>query len=122
MNLDFFYNSNILESTLQFFSTELDIKIAPAAKSEINLTEFLKEQLTDSQLLGKVKDASFAGMINNLTLEGKTEGQETELALKQPSDDYDMLLVFGIELNENTVPTKSDISRLTRALNRRSYS
>src|SRR3989339_266874 len=122
MNLDFFYNSNILESTLQFFSTELDIKIAPAAKSEINLTEFLKEQLTDSQLLGKVKDARFAGMINNLTLEGKTEGQETELALKQPSDDYDMLLVFGIELNENTVPTKSDISRLTRALNRRSYS
>lgn len=122
MNLDFFKNTNILESTLQFFSDELDIKIAPAAKSEINLTEFLKEQLTDSNLLGKVKDARFAGMINTLTLEGKTEGQETELALKQPSDDYDMLLVFGIELNENKVPTKTDISRLTRALNRRSFS
>lgn len=122
MNLDFFNKTNILESTLHFFSSELDIKIAPAAKSEINLTEFLKEQLTDSQLLKKVKDARFAGMINNLTLEGKTEGQETELALKQPSDDYDMLLVFGIELNENTVPTKTDISRLTRALNRRSFS
>lgn len=122
MNLDFFNKTNILESTLHFFSSELDIKIAPAAKSEINLTDFLKEQLTDSQLLGKVKDARFAGMINNLTLEGKTEGQETELALKKPSDDYDMLLVFGIELCENTVPTKTDISRLTRALNRRSFS
>lgn len=122
MNLDFFNKTNILESTLHFFSSELDIKIAPAAKSEINLTDFLKEQLTDSQLLGKVKDARFAGMINNLTLEGKTAGQETELALKKPSDDYDMLLVFGIELCENTVPTKTDISRLTRALNRRSFS
>ncbi|MBN1924649.1 MAG: Eco57I restriction-modification methylase domain-containing protein [Prolixibacteraceae bacterium] len=122
MDLQFFNHSNILESTLQFFSSELDIKIAPAAKSEINLTEFLKEQLTDSQLLGKLKDARFVGMINNLTLDGKTEGQVTELPVKEPSDDYDMLLVFGVELNENNVPTKTDISRLTRALNRRSFS
>ncbi|MDX9881216.1 MAG: hypothetical protein RBS73_04060 [Prolixibacteraceae bacterium] len=122
MKLDFFNKTNILESTLQFFSSELDIKIAPAAKSEINLAEFLKEQLTDTQLLGKVKEARFVGMVNNLALEGKTVEQETEIPVNEPSDDYDMLLVFGIELNENTVPTKTDISRLTRALNRRSFS
>lgn len=34
MNLDFFNKTNILESTLHFFSSELDIKIAPAAKSD----------------------------------------------------------------------------------------
>ena len=122
MNLDFFNKTNILESTLHFFRSELDITIAPAAKSEINLAEFLKEQLADSKLLGKVKDARFAGMINNLSLEGKTEVQETELPVKQISDDYDMLLVFTIELNENIIPTKTDISRLTKALNRRSFS
>lgn len=122
MKLDFFNNNHIIESSQQFFSSVLDINIAPAAKSEINVTEFLKEQLTDAQLLGKVKDARFVGMINNLTLDGKTEGQDTELALKKESDDYDMLLVFGIELIENIIPTKTDIARLTRALNRRSFS
>jgi adenine-specific DNA-methyltransferase len=122
MKLEFFNNTQVLDSTQQFFSSVLDINIAPAAKSEINLVEFLKEHLTDAQLLAKVKDARFVGMINNLSLDGKNEVQDAELALKEPSDDYDMLLVFGIELNENIIPTKTDISRLTKALNRRSSS
>jgi len=122
MDLSFFNHTNILESAQQFFVNVLDINIAPVAKSEINLAEFLKEQLSDAQLLGKVKDARFVGMVNTLTLEGKPDAQLTELVLKQPSDDYDMLLVFGVELNETSKPTKTYISRLTRALNRRSFS
>lgn len=121
MDLGFFNDNQIFISTQQFFSSVLNINLAPAAKSEINIADFLKEYLTDPLLLAKVKDARLVGMINNLILEGKTEGQDTGLALNQPSDDYDMLLVFGIELNKNIIPTKTDISRLTRALNRRSF-
>ena len=91
-------------------------------KSEINISEFLKEQMTDVQLLGKVKDARFVGMINNLTLEAKIKFEDARLPNLEPSDNYDSLLVFGIQLNENIKPTKTHISRLTRALNRRSFS
>ncbi|HSV88866.1 MAG TPA: N-6 DNA methylase [Bacteroidales bacterium] len=122
MDLSFFNRANILESTQQFFKTVLDINIAPAAQSEINLQEFLKEQLTDAQLLARVKDARFAGMVNSLTMEGKMASESTKLPGTEPFGDYDMLLVFGIELHENNKPAKTDISRLTRALNRRSFS
>jgi len=120
MDLTFFLNNNILEAGNLFFKKILNIDVAPATKSEISIKEFIKDFLNDVKLLDKIFDARFIGLINNLSIEGKEQIETVEDFLKHPSEDYDMLLVFGLLLKDGIIPTKSDISRLTRALNRRS--
>jgi adenine-specific DNA-methyltransferase len=120
MDLTFFLHQNILESGKKFFKEILSIDVAPATISEIKIRDFIKDQLTDEKLLDKVADARFIGIINDLSIEGKKQEKDVDSFLTHPSKDYDMLLVFGIELKKGIVPSKSDISRLTRALNRRS--
>lgn len=121
MDLKFFLDKNILDASRQFFKDILDINVAPAVKTEIKIQDFLKDQLTDSKLLSKVVDARIIGMINTLSINNDKTIADTELVLKNPSEDYDMLLVFGIEIDKNVNLTKTDISRITRALNRRSF-
>ena len=72
MDLKFFTQNNILESSQLFFRSILDISISPSRKSEINISEFLKEQLTDKSLLEKVDDARIVGLINTLSIEIKS--------------------------------------------------
>ena len=122
MDLSFFINQNILEAGKSFFKEILDITIAPATTSVIPIKEFLKEYLTDEKLLDKIEDAKFIGMVNDLSIEGKDQRINLDDFLKNPSEDYDMLLVFGLKMKDGIIPTKSEISRLTRALNRRSSS
>jgi hypothetical protein len=121
MDLSFFLTENILESSLQFFKEILGINVAAAIKNEIKLEEFLKDQLTDAKLLSKVVDARFVGMINDTSINNENSSTDTDLILKHPSEDYDMLLVFGIQIADSVHLTKTDISRFTRALNRRSF-
>jgi len=120
MDLTFFLHQNILESGKQFFKEILSIDVAPATISEIKIRDFINDQLTDEKLLDKVANARFIGIINDLSIEGKKQEKNVDSFLRYTSEDYDMLLVFGIELKKGIVPSKSDISRLTRALNRRS--
>lgn len=122
MNLTFFLNQNILEAGNTFFKDILNINIAPAARSGLSIKEFLKEYLTDEKLLNKVSDARFLGMINELSIEGKVQKVNPDDFLRNTTEDYGMLLVFGLEMKDGILPTKNDISRLTRALNRRSSS
>ncbi len=122
MDLSFFLNHNILDAGARFFEEVLDIKIDPASKTEINLKEFLKEYLTDEVLLNKIADARLIGMVNDLSIGGKEQKVKADEILHKDNGDYDMLIVFGIELAKEVHPTRSDISRLTRALNRRSAS
>ncbi len=121
MDLKFFFDKNILVASQQFFKEILDINVAPAVKTEINIQEFLKDQLSDSKLLSKVTDARIIGMINTLSLNDYKTVADTDLVLKNPSEDYDLLLVFGIDIDNNVRLTKTDISRFTRAINRRSF-
>jgi hypothetical protein len=122
MDLSFFLDQDILHSGKQFFEDILGLTIAQPAKSEISVKEFLKEQLTDEALLDKVSEARFIGMINDKSIVGKEQIEEVDNFFENHTDDYDMLLVFGMELKEGIIPSKSDISRLTRAVNRRSAS
>lgn len=122
MGLKFLLQERILKGSTGFFKEILDITIDPVATSEIDLSDFLKEYLTDTKLLGKVADARMVGMINDRSLEGKKDNGDAGLALDNASDDYDMLLVFGIQAKEGVSFTRTDITRLTRALNRRSFS
>lgn len=122
MDLSFFLDQDILHSGKQFFEDILGLTVAQPAKSEISVKEFLKEQLTDEALLNKVSEARFIGMINDKSIVGKEQIEEVDNFLENHTDDYDMLLVFGMDLKEGIIPSKTDISRLTRALNRRSAS
>lgn len=118
MDLKFFLTENLFESTQRFFTELLNINVAPANKNELNIAEFLKEQLTDQKLLSNIKEARFVGMINNLSLNGKNV-KEVENILSKSREDYDMILVFGLKVNSSQL-SKTDITRLTRAINRRS--
>lgn len=122
MDLSFFLNNNILDAGTRFFEEVLEIKIAPASRSEIDIKEFLKEYLTDEVLLNKIADARLIGMVNDLSIGGKEQKVKADEILQKDNGDYDMLIVFGIELPKDIYPTRRDISRLTRALNRRSAS
>jgi len=120
MDFSFFLNQNILDSANIFFRETLKINVAPATKSAISIKAFLKEYLTDEKLLDKISDARFIGMVNDLSIEGQDQKVNPDDWLNNPTEDYDMLLVFGLEIKSGITPTKRDISRLTRALNRRS--
>lgn len=122
MDLSFFLNQNVLDAGNLFFKEILGIRIAPATKSEINIKEFLRGYLTDDTLLNKIADARLIGMVNDLSIEGIAQNVRSDEILRTDTVDYDMLIVFGVELAEGIYPTRSDISRLTRALNRRSSS
>lgn len=122
MDLSFFLNNNILDAGTRFFEEVLEIKIAPASRSEIDIKEFLKEYLTDEVLLNKIADARLIGMVNDLSIGGKEQKVKADEILQKDNGDCDMLIVFGIELAKDIHPTRRDISRLTRALNRRSAS
>jgi len=121
MDLKFFLDKDILDGSRQFFKEILDINVAPAVTTEIKIQEFLKDQLSDTKLLSKVVDARLIGMVNTLSMVDSKAVADTDLILRSPSDDYDMLLFFGIEVDKNVHLTKTDISRITRALNRRSF-
>ncbi|HPT21877.1 MAG TPA: Eco57I restriction-modification methylase domain-containing protein [Bacteroidales bacterium] len=121
LSLNFLLEGNILESGIKFFKDVLDINVEPATKTEIRIREFVKDHLTDEKLLEKVNDSRFIGVINDFSIKGREQYQSTDTVFKESSGDYDMFLVFGIDLKAGIVPTKSDISRLTRALNRRSF-
>lgn len=122
MDLSFLLNNNILESGTWFFKETLNINISPAVKSGLDLKTFLDGYLCDEKLIQKVVDARLIGMINDNSLQEKIQEKSPEEILKSEKVDYDLILVFGIELADGVQPTKSDISRLTRALNRRSAS
>lgn len=122
MDLSFFVNNNILDSGNRFFKEVLNINITPAVRSALDLKEFLHGFLSDEKLLDKVSDARLIGMINDLSLQEKNQEKSADEILQKDNDDYDMILVFGVELAEGIYPTRTDISRLTRALNRRSAS
>jgi hypothetical protein len=121
MDLKFFLDKDILDGSRHFFKEILDINVAPAVNTEIKIQDFLKDQLSDMKLLSKVTDARIIGMINTLSINDSSTIADTDLVLKNPSEDYDMLLVFGIEIGKNIHLTKTDISRITRAINRRSF-
>lgn len=120
MDLRFFKSENIFDSSHKFFKEVLDINVAPAIKSEIEVTEFLQDQLTDRKLLEKIGEARFVGMINTLSLNGH-DVNDIDTIFQKQDDDYDMLLVFALRINNNINLTKTDISRITRALNRKSF-
>lgn len=122
MDLSFFLNQNVLDAGNLFFKEILGIRIAPATKSEINIKEFLRGYLTDDTLLNKIADARLIGMVNDLSIEGIAQNVRSDEILRTDTVDYDMLIVFGVELAEGIYPTRTDIIRLTRALNRRSSS
>jgi len=121
MDLKFFLDKDILDASRQFFKEILDINVAPAVTTEIKIQEFLKDQLSDTKLLSKVIDARIIGMINTFSINNVSATADTDLVLKNPSEDYDMLLVFGLEIDYKVHLTKTDISRITRAINRRSF-
>lgn len=122
MDLSFFQSQNILEADNRFFKEILNISLSQATKSEIPVKQFLKDFLSDEKLLEKVADARFIGLVNDLSIEGKKQKEDVDNFLSNTTEDYDMLLVFGMQLKDGVIPTKTDISRLTRALNRRSES
>ncbi len=122
MDLSFFIDNNILDSGNRFFKEVLNINITPAVRSALDLKEFLQGFLSDEKLLDKVSNARLIGMVNDLSLQEKNQEKSADEILQKDNDDYDMILVFGVELAEDIYPTRTDISRLTRALNRRSAS
>ena len=97
MDLKFFLDKNILDASCQFFKEILDINIAPAVKTEIKIQGFLKDQISDTKLLSKVADARIIGMINTLSINDSTTVADTDFVLKNPSEDYDMLLRVSLK-------------------------
>jgi len=122
MDLKFFLSDDLLTASKKFFNKILGIPTADAATSSIHINELLRDYISDTKLLSKIVDARFAGMINDSTLGGNPDKEIASIETDYSDKNYDKLLLFSVKVRNGISLTKTDISRLTRALNRRSAS
>ena len=120
MNLISFKEKSLFEAMKSFF-LELNVPVSeitenPADPQDIVSTYF-NENNEAHALMGNVY---FLGMVNENVFSGE-ENEDSLESIKAIKEDYDGLLIFGVELKErdsHLTPTRSQLAEITRLFNR----
>lgn len=121
MNLSYFNSEKLYDAGRKFFLQELDIQLSQSAVTNLPskslLGDFLKGK--DEYLINEIDESYLLGKVDDLSLERK-KGQSIDLESesKKDSGTYKGILVFAIRTKSKS-PTRAEIAKLTRALNRR---
>jgi hypothetical protein len=120
MNLRIFKEQSLFEAMKSFF-LELNVPISevtedPASPEDI-LSTYFNEAIEAHSLIATVY---FLGMVNENAFDGE-ENSDSLKSIKASKEDYDGLLIFGIQLINRAnglKPTRSQLAEITRLFNR----
>ncbi|MDD3107123.1 MAG: transposase, partial [Bacilli bacterium] len=120
MNLSKFLTTNFYEALESFFN-DLKVPVSKIASEPADAKDIIsnnyKSENEAHKLINKVY---FLGMVNEQAFDG-TENNESLETVKALKEDYDGILIFGIELNsrrDGLLPTRSQLAEISRAFNR----
>jgi hypothetical protein len=117
MDITYFKNLDNYEAGRKFFNETLGRPIKEVTRKEIDIRNFLKEQIKTEKAFEKVNSGYFLGTFAGEGLFGGTESVDMDTAIN--SDKYDDFLIFLIEVKSKENLTRSEIAKFTRALNRK---
>lgn len=128
MNLSGLSNENLFDAVHNFLTDELGVKLKIQSKLPIDLSGFvekadIKSQKIDSLLSG-IETAHYIGLLDNqnfeltgLPIEGDNL-EDDQKELEEQEDDYPGLMIFALQAKKSFVSNRSNLSEITRVLNR----
>jgi len=120
MNLSIFNTARLFEAATDLFG-QLGIKLNSNTTSSFS-KEILVPNLKGKPYYNEIENIYFIGMIEDSIFSSQldmfTQGYELEQALAIADTRYEGLLLFAMQLSKK--PTRTEISDLTRAINRKS--
>lgn len=116
-----FTSANLFEACAALLG-QLHINFDRKTAEPISLADFYVGQMPKflSQALSNVVTTYFIGVVNDLSLKGKAEGQDlsNHIAEATAHDRYSGMFIFAIDVTAGARLTRTDITAITRALNR----
>ncbi len=120
--LSAFKESDTLQGTLGLFG-ELGIKLNTPTNEPLGIEVVLPEVPASVRaIFPKVARAWFVGTIDDATLRGEDEALDLGTEIERIDEHYKGMMVFAVDTAPGEHLTRSEISALTRALNRLSKS
>ncbi|MBN2571248.1 MAG: hypothetical protein JXA68_03910 [Ignavibacteriales bacterium] len=118
MNLQIFNKENLFNSSNNLFE-QLGIKLNSSTSENIPIKDVLKNHYKENNTFNSIGNTYFIGIIDDSIFKETgmfDENYSFSDALEQSEINYNGLMLFAIELNK--IPTRTEISDITRAFNR----
>lgn len=120
MNLKIFKEQSLFEAMKSFFQ-ELNVPISEVTEDPANPEDIVSTYFNETNEAHSLIDTVyFLGMVNENAFDGE-ENSDSLKSIKASKEDYDGLLIFGIQLKNRTnglKPTRSQLAEITRLFNR----
>lgn len=120
MNLISFKEKSLFEAMKSFFQ-ELNVPISEITENPADPQDIVSTYYNDANPAhALMKNVYFLGMVNENAFAG-TENTDSLDSIKAAEEDYDGLLIFGVELHERDNllnPNRSQLAEITRLFNR----
>ncbi|OQX18628.1 MAG: hypothetical protein BWK80_37915, partial [Desulfobacteraceae bacterium IS3] len=117
MDLSVFHSKNLFEAGTEMFG-KLGIPLNSNTAISLDLKAVLKEHFKAKDIFSNVTETYFLGLVDDSVFDMLQTPLSLEQAENKINNDYNGLMVFAVRLNDNKMPTRSDIADLTRAFNR----
>jgi len=120
MNLEIFKENTLFEAMRSFFQ-ELNVPISEVTEEPASPEDIISNYYNRNNPAHALIDSVyFLGMVNESTFDNE-ENSDTLESIKVSKEDYDGLLIFGVQLKNRDgglKPTRSQLAEITRAFNR----
>lgn len=120
MNLKTFKEQSLFEAMKSFFQN-LNVPISEVTEDPVNPEDIVSTYFNETNEAHSLIDTVyFLGMVNESAFDGE-ENSDSLKSIKASKEDYDGLLIFGIQLKNRArglKPTRSQLAEITRLFNR----
>lgn len=120
MNLQVFKEQSLFEAMRNFFQ-ELNVPISEVTEDTADPKDIVSTNYNTANVAHSLIDTVyFLGMVNESAFDGE-ENSDSLISIKASKEDYDGLLIFGIQLrnrDNGLNPTRSHLAEITRLFNR----
>ena len=126
MNLNRFKEINLFNAGTSFFK-QLNIRLNSSSTSSLPLKDILKDKFKSQGIFNKVTETYFLGLVDRSVFDDNLSLFEDkkisyEQADKKIHADYEGMMIFAVQIKKIALPTRTQLSDLTRAFNRASKS
>lgn len=120
MNLKIFKEQSLFEAMKSFFQV-LNVPISEVTEDPANPEDIVSMYFNETNEAHSLIDTVyFLGMVNESAFDGE-DNSDSLKSIKASKEDYDGLLIFGIQLKNRAnglKPTRSQLAEITRLFNR----